>query len=397
MKTQRVNRYNILMLAGHICDDINQGALPAVLPVLIATRGINYTAAAGLMFAATFISSIIQPVLGNWADKKPRPWLMSVGMLMAGYGLASASFLSNYGALFVALSISGVGAALYHPEAGRMANHLAGEHKGTGMSIFAVGGNLGFAIGPILATIFLTAFGMPGMAFFFLPVTVMAAITLSQNKKFMEVSKREKEKVMGAGSEKKEDNWSAFKMLTASIFCRSIVAAGLVTFIPLYWINVLGQSHAFGSAVLTLSALTGAVGTLLGGRLADSFGFNRVIRVSVVAICPLLLLLALIDNVIIATALIIPISLASFCAHTPMVVLGQMFMPNRLGLATGVTLGLSVGIGGVAAPGLGRIGDFFGLPAVMFTIAGIAVLGAILGFMIPSPEQKKAAEGSPAV
>lgn len=156
----------LLVSLGHLSCDVNGGALPAVLPFLITNYGFNYQAAAGLMFAFSCLSSIIQPLFGWLSDKISKPWFIPLGVLLAGGGLAAVGFMSSYWAIFAVIVVSGVGAALFHPEGARFANRVSGTTKGIGLSIFSVGGNGGFVVGPILAVAAINAFGMQGTAVF---------------------------------------------------------------------------------------------------------------------------------------------------------------------------------------------------------------------------------------
>lgn len=174
------------MMAGHICTDISQAAVPAILPFLVVERGIDYASAAGLMFASSFLSSLVQPFLGMLSDRKTMPWLMSMGMLISGLGIALIGYLESYWAIFASVLFAGLGSAMFHPEGGRMANRVAGELKGRGMSIFAVSGNIGFVIGPIMATAAVSVWGLKGMAVILVPVLAMTGIFISQQKHFIQ-------------------------------------------------------------------------------------------------------------------------------------------------------------------------------------------------------------------
>ncbi len=378
------HRYVWLLSAGHLFTDLNQGALPAILPFMITEYNLSYAAAAGLVFAANFVSSVVQPLFGYLADRVSKPWLMPSGILLAGAGLAVTGFLSNYWMLFAAVTVSGIGIAAFHPEAARMANKVSGEKKGTGISIFSVGGNAGFALGPIITTASLLLFGLKGTLILIVPAIIMAAIVASQAGKLHEFQVRPK-KMGDSRNEIVKDEWAPFSRLTVVIFCRSIIFYGLNTFLPLYWINVLQQSKAVGGTALTILFTVGAVSTLLGGRLADRYGYNKIIRIGFAALLPLLIIFNFVNDAALATVLLIPVGMALFAPNSPMVVLGQKYLPNRLGLASGVTLGLAVSVGGITAPILGRFADIYGLTYAMHLISYVSIVAAVMAFTLPIP------------
>lgn len=378
------HRYVMLLSAGHLFTDLNQGALPAILPFLIMEYNLSYAAAAGLVFAASFVSSIVQPLFGYFADKISKPWIMPAGILLAGAGLAITGFLSNYWALFAAITISGIGIAAFHPEGARIANRVSGKKKGTGISIFSVGGNAGFALGPIIATASLLFWGLKGTLVLIVPAAIMAAILASQAGKLQELQIPVK-KAGDVHGKTEKDEWVPFSRLTVVILCRSIIFYGLNTFLPLYWINILQQSQAVGGTALTILFTVGAVSTLFGGQLADRFGYNRIIRIGFAALLPLLVVFTVVHDVTLATVLLVPLGAALFVPNSPMVVLGQKYLPNRLGLASGVTLGLAVSVGGITTPVLGRFADIYGLPSAMHLISYVSILTAIVAFTLPAP------------
>ncbi|WP_371381249.1 MFS transporter [Sporomusa aerivorans] len=384
------NRFLWLLSAGHLFADLNQGALPAILPFLIAEYNLSYAAAAGLVFAASFVSSVVQPLFGYFADKSSKPWLMPGGILLAGCGLAAVGFLSNYWLIFAAVTVSGVGIAAFHPEAARMANKVSGEKKGTGISIFSVGGNAGFALGPVITTASLLFWGLKGTLILIVPAAIMAAIIAAQAgrlQEFQTVGKKTGD-IRDAAVEK--DEWAPFSRLTVVIFCRSIIFYSLNTFLPLYWINILQQSKAAGGSALTILFMIGAVSTLFGGQLADRFGYNKIIRIGFVALLPFLAVFTMVNNVALATILLIPIGMTLFAPNSPMTVLGQKYLPNRLGLASGVTLGLAVSVGGITAPMLGWFADKYGLPLAMELVTYLSIIPAVMAFTLPAPQSDTA-------
>lgn len=375
--------FSYLMMAGHICTDISQAAVPAILPFLVIDRGIDYASAAGLMFANSFLSSLVQPFLGMLSDRKTMPWLMSLGMLISGLGIAIIGYLESYWAIFASVLFAGLGSAMFHPEGGRMANRVAGELKGRGMSIFAVGGNIGFVIGPIMATAAVSSWGLKGMVVILVPVLAMTGLFIRQQKHFIQYTSaanvEDKRMDLDAGS---KDNWPGFAKLCIPLFIRSIVATGIQVFIPLYWVAILMQTQKLSSMMVTVMAIAATFATLTGGRLADRFGFRKVIYLAFGTLSPLIVLLLLIRNVSLATLVVVILSAAVYLSYSPSIALGQKYLPNRLGLASGITLGLTVSIGGICSPLLGKIGDIYGLTIALYVLAGIAFIGFIGAFFI---------------
>lgn len=186
----------------------------------------------------------------------------------------------------------------------------------------------------------------------------------------------------------KKDSWGAFAKLSIVMFGRSVIYYGLNTFLVLFWIQILGQSETIGNATLSVYYGFGALCTLLGGKLADKYGYRLVIKIGFVILFPTIVLLAMSSNVYLATMLLLPMGVAIQMVYSPMVVLGQQYLPNHVGLASGVTLGLAVSIGGIFAPCLGIIADRFGLITTMYVIAAIAVIPMVVAFILPSEKKE---------
>ena len=369
--------YSYLMMAAHICCDINQSTIPALLPFLVAQRGFDYASAAGLMFASSSLSSLIQPLLGLIADRRQMPWLMGVGILMTGLGISSIGFLDSYWGVFAVVMFAGLGSAIFHPEGGRMANCAAGEKKGQGMGFFTAGGNLGFVIGPVIAAFAVSTWGLRGTAIVLIPTALMVTLLFSLQKKLFEISNTTRQEARKNAATGQKDDWNSFFRLCFPIFARSIVHNGIQTFVPLYWVGVLLQTQRQGSLMVTVMALASATAAFISGRLADAFGFRKVIRIAFALICPLIILTLMTRSVWLATIIVVLLSAAMQFGHSPAVVLGQSYMPNRVGLASGVTLGLAISMGGICSPLLGKIGDNFGLTTALYVVSGVALAGFI--------------------
>ncbi len=412
-----------LVTLGHLSCDVNGGALPALLPFLIAAYHFDYQAAAGFMFAYSCLSSIIQPAFGYLSDKISKPWFIPAGMLLAGGGLACIGFLSGYWAIFAAIAVSGVGAALFHPEGARYANKVSGASKGTGISLFSMGGNGGFVLGPILAVAAVSHFGMPGTLVFGLLSTVMAAVLLRQ------ISHMDSPHAAARGASPSPEaaqggnDWKEFSKLTFAIMTRSILFVGLNTFIPLYWIHTFGQSKTAGALALTCFCTFGVMSNFVGGLMADRFGYLRIIRFSYLLLIPSIFAFALIPgpeasplslflpfltpqpapadiaaaaapavtSIHLALALLLPLGFSLYAPFSSMVVLGQKYLAKNIGFASGVTLGLATSMGGIVAPLLGWVADHHGLPAAMFCMGGVALLGTFFAFRLVPSEKTQGA------
>jgi FSR family fosmidomycin resistance protein-like MFS transporter len=312
-----------------------------------------------------------------------KPQLMCLGVLLASGGISLMGFFSNYWALFFSSMATGVGVAIFHPEASKLAAYVSGERKGEGMSIFAVGGNIGFAVGPIVCSALMLGIGMHGTAVFVCQGAVVALILLTQVKKIHSAAMKQKTVSDAQAGGGRKDDWPAFTLVSLSMFCRAIVNTCLNTFIPLFWVYVLVQSVAAGNARLTVFAAAGAVATLLGGRLADRIGFKRVIMICSVTVTPMLFLFTINRSPLAATVIVVLIGLSLSGCHSTLVVTGQSFLPNRLGLASGVLYGLTVSVGGIAAPGIGMIADNFGIPSALLVLSFIGALALIFAALIP--------------
>ncbi|NLG10092.1 MAG: MFS transporter, partial [Coriobacteriaceae bacterium] len=377
------NRYqSSLLTLGHICTDINQGALPAMLPFLIISYDLSYASAASLVLASNIISSVIQPLFGYFGDKANCPWFMALGVLLAGAGMTMMGLVDSYWLLFLCAMITGVGVALFHPEGGRMANVVAGQHKGAGISNFAVGGNIGFAVGPLIIASVMPIWGIRGSVVMAIPAVIVAILLLRQNGTFKHLCVVEAERKKSNGESLLTDDWGGFLRVTALNFARSIVVSGLIVFIPLYWAHVLMQPEGISSLILTLYAGSGAIATLFGGRIADRVGFKKMIVTCLAVFTPALALFVITSNVFLAALLIVIVSLSASASYSSIIALSQQYLPNRVGLASGISMGVVVSVGGITSPIIGAVGDSYGLTASMAVLAAVAFIALIFGVIL---------------
>ena len=369
-----------VLSAGHLFTDVGQGSVPALLPFLISRDHLNYASASVLVLAATIASSIIQPLFGHVSDRRSLPWLMPLGPALGGLGVGLVGIAPSYALTFVAVVVSGIGVAAFHPEGSRFANYVSGSRRSSGMSMFSVGGNIGFALGPVLVTPLVLAFGLSGTLLVIVPTSLMAvvlAFELPRLKSFRGdlVGGR----VQGTQA---PAAWGPFAVLGGVISLRSLVYFGFVTFIPLYYIHDLHTSNALGSAALSAMLVGGAVGTLVGGRLADRIGRRAVLRGSMLLLPPLIVGF-LVSGPALAMVFAALAGAATIATFAVTIVMGQEYLPGRIGVASGVTIGLSIGLGGVCAPLLGLLADAHGLRAVFELMVFVPLLALVLAQALP--------------
>lgn len=370
---------------GHVASDINQGAIAAMLPFFIATYGLSYTAAAAIVFAVNMSSSVVQPFFGITADRTSMPWLLPIGLLFAGLGIALTGLFDQYPMILLLGIVSGIGIAAYHPEAARLINFAAGDRKSTAMSIFGIGGTIGFAAGPLIITTALMHWGLAGSLILIVPVLTMSLVIFLNFPAFETLKKDNEHIDQNSPQAVGKANWSAFTRIAIIVCGRSIIFFGLNIFIPLYWINEFSQSKVAGATALTIFVGSGIIGNLVGGTLADRIGLKKVIVLGLLSLMVLLPVFIATTDIKLATLLLIPIGIMLFLFYSPTIVLGQAYLPGRVGLSSGVTLGLSIAIGGGAAPFIGRVADIYGVWTALAFVASLPLLFLVVTLTLPDP------------
>lgn len=367
--------------SGHLATDLAQGSLPALLPFLKAEFDLSYTMASALVLAATFSSSLIQPAFGLWSDARGALWLLPAGVALAGTGMAAATVAPSYPFVLLAVLAAGLGVAAYHPEGSKFASYASGSRRASGMSFFSVGGNVGFALGPVYASGLILTLGLHGGVFIALPGFAVAAglVYMLRYLGTFDPAPFARETRYAVESETR-----GLTLLLVVVGLRSVAHMGLFTFIPLWEIHK-GHGEAYGTFVLALFLFSGALGTLLGGPLADHLGRRPVLRFSFVAATPLILVYVLVGGPlgVFAVTLSGAVVIGTFGVS---LVMSQEYMPARVGMASGLSIGLAIGLGGVAALVLGALADTIDLrTAVLATAAGPALAVAVSWILPPAP------------
>ncbi|GHD33853.1 MFS transporter [Streptomyces violarus] len=352
--------------------------MAALVPYFVAERAYSYAAASGVVLAASLLSSLVQPLFGVLTDRWAMPWLLPLSALTAGAGVALSGVTGSYALTLAVVAVSGVGVAAYHPEAARVARAVArGRH--TGMSWFSFGGNAGFALAPLLVFAVVATGGLRASPLLVVPALAGAALCAAAVR-----SAGSGAKGCGASVAVGRDDWASFLRMSGAVVCRSVVFVGLSAFVSLYVRERTGGGEAAGTAALFVLYAGGAVGTLAGGRLAERYGRMAVVRrsyaLTVLAVAGLVLVPG--PPVYLFVALTSAGLYVPFSLH---ITLGQDFLPGRVGTASGVTLGLTVSVGGLAAPAIGALADATSLRTALLPLIALPALGRLLLCRLPEP------------
>jgi MFS transporter, FSR family, fosmidomycin resistance protein len=371
-----------LWASAHAVDDMYQGLVPACVPYFVLDRHYGYVAASGLSLAATLGSALPQIVVGFVVDRHRLGWMAGAGVSLAGIGAGMSGVVPGYALVWLVLFASGLGVAMFHPAAGKAARHAAMEGAGqvggaSAMSIFATGGNVGFFLAPVLATPALDAMGLRATALF-VPPAVLTGFVLVRHQQRTTPGRR-------AAAPAGPDRWRPFLLLTAVEITRSVNFFGTSTFIELYWITHLHASRPMAGLALTCFLSGGVAGSLLGGQIADRFGLTRTILAGNAAAIPALVALRVSPGADIALVAAVAAGVTVRIPFSVLVKLGQDYLPGRPGTAAGVTLGLAVSAGGLAAPVFGAVAAAAGTPAVFTLLCLLPVPAVALSVLLPEP------------
>jgi len=389
MEVQKMNKKALSLLSlGHMVTDISQGALPVLLPFIKEALQISYTQSGLILLFANFTSSIIQPAFGHLSDRYSQGWFLPGGIFLSCIALSLTGFARSYEMLLLLVALSGMGVAIFHPEGYRTAHFFTGQKKATGMAIFSVGGNLGFSLGPIMVTYLVTYYGLKGTGFFSIPGIVTVFLFLFSLKwltspvRISSMGQRET-----AGPSAASRNWIGLLLLILAVTMRSWIQAGLMTFIPFYYINYLKGEAIYAGKLVFIFLVSGAVGVLFGGPLADRWGHKDFFLITMGISFPLVLGFLKLSGwpVIVILGLC---GLVLFSTFSVSIVMAQEMLPQNLGVASGLMVGFAIGTGGIGVTILGYLADLWGIPFALKTIALMPVIGFLIALFIPYPPER---------
>ncbi len=368
---------------GHLAIDFAGGALFVLIPYLHDKFHLSYTLAAVLVLCSAISGSVVQPLFGLWSDRRGAIWLIPVGVAAGGIGMALASISPTYGLVVLFVIVSGLGTAAFHPEGSKFAAYVSGRRRASGMSLFSIGGNLGFGLGALAAALLVHALGLGGGLLLAVPCLAVSAVLFSLRGYLLGfVPDREtKERVQG------EDDLRALGLLLTVITFRSLAWYGVLTFVPLWEVSQ-GHSKQYGTALLWGMLLVGGIGTLAAGPIADRIGLRTVLLAANLAICPLMLVFVLVGGATGAIALGL-VGVAVIGTFGITMVMAQKYLPSRIGTASGLSIGFSIGLGGIAAVILGGIADSVDLRTALYVSSAAPVVATILTVLLPRERARR--------
>ncbi len=373
-----------ILSVGHLVTDINPGALPVLLPFFKEVLNLSYTMAGTILLFGNLTSSVIQPAFGFLSDRRPTKWFLPLTPLIACLGISIAGFIPSYSLLLICVILTGIGIASFHPEAFKIANFFAGEKKATGISIFYVGGNLGFALGPIWVLTLVTSFGLKGTLWMIIPgilLTVILLFSMSWLTTPVHSAFKQEKKIKQPLSKRQ---MVPLLLLICIVIVRSWAHLGLITYIPFYYINYLKGEPLYAGKLVSTFLFTGAVGTIVGAPIADWWSHKKFLLITLILTFPLLLLFYNSSGPMAFIFLGIS-GMVLISSFSPALVMAQTLLPEHLGMVSGLMVGFAVGAGGIGVTLLGTIADTWGVPMALKTIFVMPLIAFGLGLMVKYP------------
>jgi FSR family fosmidomycin resistance protein-like MFS transporter len=383
---------SLVALSGaHLLNDLIQSMIPAMYPLIKEAYALDFAHIGLITLAFQVTSSLLQPVLGHVTDARPWPYAMVAGMSATLIGLFGLSFAPNYGTVLASAAMIGLGSAVFHPEATRMARHAAAGQQGFAQGIFQIGGHVGYAAGPLLAAMFVVPRGQQSLAW--MSVVALIAMVLMAWTGLRYAAMRREQMAAAASAPASHAKSAAGPMLPTRhvLFAMSILilillsknayTAAFTSYYTFYLIEQFDVSVQLSQIMLFLYLVVGAIGVIVGGMVGDRIGRHRVIWLSILGALPFALVLPY-ANLFWTGVLSVLISLIMASAFSAILIYAIDLVPHRVGLVGGLFYGLAFGLGGLCAAVLGLIADQIGIVAVFQIVAWVPALG-LLTFLLP--------------
>ncbi len=380
----------IALSFSHLLNDTIQSLIPAIYPVIKENYQLTFSQIGLITLTFQMSASILQPFVGFYTDKKPQPYSLAVGMSFTLIGLITLSLSENFYTMLISVSMIGMGSAIFHPEASRMAHAASGGKRGLAQSVFQVGGNVGSSFGPLLAAWIIVPYGQFSIIWFtFIALIAIVVLSYVGNwyKRFVlaKIKNLSKNSVTYRTFSKKKVVF-AVSILLLLIFSKYFYMASFTSYLTFYLIDKFDVSIQTSQLYLFVFLFSVAAGTVLGGPIGDRFGRKYVIWVSILGTTPFAMLLPH-ANLFWTGVLLVPIGVILASAFSAILVYAQELIPGRVGLVAGLFFGFAFGMGGIGSALLGNLADDTSIGYVFSICAFLPLMGLITGFL-PNIEAK---------
>ncbi|OUQ86443.1 MFS transporter [Brevibacillus brevis] len=365
----------------HLLNDSLQAVIPALLPIVEKNLALTFTQVGMILLVMNLTSSVLQPFVGYYSDRKSIPILPPLALIVSGLGMLALAFSGNYYFVLAAVACVGIGSAIFHPEASRFAHLASGPRRGLGQSIFQVGGNAGQALAPLMTILVFANLGQTGAAWFLLPALLASGILLYVALWYRGQQRLKKATAAPVTYTNLNKRLIALGLLIVIVSVRSWMNAGYQSFYQFYLMYVKDMDYANAQLVIFGFLFAGAIGTFFGGPLSDRFGKRNLLILSTLGSLPLTLLTPYVSGFWAFPLLVISgfIMLSSFSVT---VVYAQELLPGKIGTVSGLIIGLAFGMGGMGALVFGYLADLYSLSFVILLCSFLPLIG-FMGFFLP--------------
>jgi FSR family fosmidomycin resistance protein-like MFS transporter len=378
----------------HLLNDMMQAMIPALYPMFKNEFHLDYSQVGMIQLTFQLTAALLQPMVGMATDRKPQPFSIATGMAATLLGLLSLSVAQSYLTVMASAALVGVGSSVFHPESSRVARAAAGGRYGLAQSLFQVGGNLGAAIGPLLATYFVLRHGQGSVRWVSLAALV-GMIVLTRVGVWYRVNVpstplRARARAAGGNTLSAGQVRFAIFILACLMFSKNVYTASIGSYLTFYLIDRFGLSMGDATFHLFIFSAAVAAGTLLGGPVTDRIGRKATMWLSILGVLPFTLALPYV-NLFFTDVLVVIIGMLMASAFPAIMVYAQELVPGRVGMIAGIFFGLAFGLGGLGAAGLGKVADLTSIRFVYHVASFLPAIG-LLTALLPNLDSGRSAK-----
>lgn len=384
--------YKILFVIAivHLLNDSIAALIPAMFPILAKTLALSFTQLGLISFAANMTSSVMQPAVGLYTDRKPAPYALPIGLCFTLFGIIGLALAPTFWFIVISVMFIGVGSAVFHPEGSRVAYMAAGGRRGFAQSVYQVGGNAGQSLGPVITALLLVPLGQSGALWFTIAAAIAVVLLFYIAKWYTEQLRRmpkpqPKAKKSTGGATRNRRMIFAMVLLIFLVFSRSWYRAAITNFYTFFTIHRYHFTIQHAELYIFLFLAFAALGTFIGGPIADKIGKRNVILLSMAGATPFSLILPHVGPML-ALPILMATGLILLASMSVSVVYAQELLPGKIGTASGLIVGLAFGLGAIGSVVIGHFADSFGINTTMETVSFLPLIG-LLALLLPRDEE----------